>query len=321
MAGIKELRVRIKSVGGIKQITKAMEMVASTKLRRFQDRALASRPYAQEIAGLVGRLAGMLGPEVADDMPLFRAGQGTKTLALVVSSDRGLCGPYNTNIGRAVEQWMFTRKQAGLGGPESVEFCVYGRRAQSFLIKRGRKVTHFFSDPPMERVDYRAAAVTARILQKAFLSGEYRDVVFFYTAFESAVKSVPKMVRFLPLSPDALLPAKVSGDLDVDHAKPVTQVQRTPVQVTQLQSGPLLLEPDGPTIFNQLVPRYLESLIYNGLLESLTSEYASRRFAMKNATDAASDQQAELKSIYNRKRQETITKELLDIVGGAEAVK
>jgi F-type H+-transporting ATPase subunit gamma len=310
MAGIKELRVRIKSVGGIKQITRAMEMVASTKLRRFQDRALASRPYAQEIAGLVGRLAGMLGSE-AMDMPLFRPGQGDKTLVLVVSSDRGLCGPYNTNIGRAVEQWMLGRMKAGLGGPESVEYCVYGRRAQSFLLKRGRTVTHFFSDPPMEKVDYRAAAVTARILQKAFLSGAYRDVVFFYTAFESVSKFVPRMVQFLPLTPEALIPRKSADEAEGEGARKAAEVE----------SGPLLLEPDGPTIFNQLVPRYLESLIYNGLIESITSEYASRRFAMKNATDAASDQQAELKKVYNRKRQENITKELLDIVGGAEAVK
>jgi F-type H+-transporting ATPase subunit gamma len=308
MAGIKELRVRIK--GGIKQITKAMEMVASTKLRRFQDRALASRPYAHEIAGLVGRLAAMLGSEEMDS-PLFREGKGDKTLVLVVSSDRGLCGPYNTNIGRAVEQWMLGRMKAGLGGPESVEYCVYGRRAQSFLMKRGRTVTHFFTDPPMEKVDYRAAAVTARILQKAFLTGEYKDVVFFYTAFESVSRFVPKRVQFLPLTPEALIPGKSAGDAEGEVAKNVQPVQ----------TGPLLLEPDGPTIFNLLVPRYLESLIYNGLLESLTSEYASRRFAMKNATDAASDQQAELKKVYNRKRQENITKELLDIVGGAEAVK
>jgi F-type H+-transporting ATPase subunit gamma len=301
MAGIKELRVRIKSVGGIKQITRAMEMVASTKLRRFQDRALASRPYAQEIAGLVGRLAGMLGSD-ALEMPHFRPGQGDKTLVLVVSSDRGLCGPYNSNLGRALELWLANRKKEGRD-PSSVEYCCYGRRAQSFLLKRGRTVTNFFADPPMEKVDYRAAAVTARILQKAFLSGQYREVIFFYTAFESMVKFVPRMVQFLPLTAEALVPAKAGEGAQ------------------HLETGPLLLEPDGPTIFSQLVPRYLESLIYNGLLESLTSEYASRRFAMKNATDAASEQQAELKKIYNRKRQETITKELLDIVGGAEAVK
>jgi F-type H+-transporting ATPase subunit gamma len=290
MAGIKELRLRIKSVGNIKQITRAMEMVASTKLRRFQDRAVASRPYAQEISGLVGRLAAMLGGDV-EDMPLFQPGQGDKTLVLLVSSDRGLCGAYNTNLFRILETWLRSHE-----GP--VEYFVYGRKGASYLTKRGREVTRFLTDPPMEKVDYRNAALTSRMLQQAFSSGRYKDVVVFYTAFESMVKFVPTMVPFLPLAPETL-----------------------GAGAAKKQSGDLILEPDGPTIFAQLVPRYLEVRIYNALLEALTSEYASRRFAMKNATDAASDMQKALKGAYNRKRQETITKELLDIVGGAEAVK
>jgi len=299
MAGIKELRLRIKSVGSIKQITRAMEMVASTKLRRFQDRAVASRPYAQEITGLVGRLAGMLGSEI-EELPLFQAGKGQKTLVLLVSSDRGLCGAYNTNVFRKLEQWLQARGDAG-----PVEYYVYGRKGASYLTKRGREVTRFLTDPPMEKVDYRNAALTSRMLQQSFLSGQYKDVVVFYTAFESVVKFVPTIVSFLPLTPAALGAGQkaAAGAADVSAA------------------GDLILEPDGPTIFNQLVPRYLEVRIYNALLEALASEYASRRFAMKNATDAASGMQKALKSAYNRKRQETITKELLDIVGGAEAVK
>ncbi|MEZ6016994.1 MAG: ATP synthase F1 subunit gamma [Planctomycetota bacterium] len=297
MAGIKELRVRIKSVGNIKQITRAMEMVASTKLRRFQDRAVASRPYAQEISGLVARLAGMLGSDVGD-MPLFQAGQGEKTLVLLVSSDRGLCGAYNTNLFRTLETWLRERGQGA--GP--VEYFVYGRKGASYLTKRGREVTRFITDPPMEKIDYRNAALTSRMLQQAFLSGQYKDVVVFYTAFESMVKFVPTIAPFLPLTPDALASGSGAG-------------------AGKAAGGDLLLEPDGPTIFTQLVPRYLEVRIYNALLEALTSEYASRRFAMKNATDAASDMQKALKSVFNRKRQETITKQLLDIVGGAEAVK
>ena len=299
MAGIKELRLRIKSVGSIKQITRAMEMVASTKLRRFQDRAVASRPYAQEITGLVGRLAGMLGSEI-EELPLFQAGKGQKTLVLLVSSDRGLCGAYNTNVFRKLEQWLQARGDAG-----PVEYYVYGRKGASYLTKRGREVTRFLTDPPMEKVDYRNAALTSRMLQQSFLSGQYKDVVVFYTAFESVVKFVPTIVPFLPLTPAALGAGQkaAAGAADANAA------------------GDLILEPDGPTIFNQLVPRYLEVRIYNALLEALASEYASRRFAMKNATDAASGMQKALKSAYNRKRQETITKELLDIVGGAEAVK
>lgn len=291
MAGIKELRLRIKSVGNIKQITRAMEMVASTKLRRFQDRAVASRPYSQEIAGLVARLSSMLGDTVADE-PLFNAGAGERTLVLLISSDRGLCGAYNTNLFRSVEQWI-----AGHGGADNTDFFVYGRKGAQYLTKRGYSVKQFITEPPMEEIDYRNAALTGRMLVDAFTSGEYRDVHIAFTAFESMVKYVPQIAPFLPLTPESLGGSEDDGSSDA------------------------IMEPDAGSIFEALVPRYLETRIYNGLLEALTSEYASRRFAMKNATDAASDMQKELKGIYNRKRQEGITKELLDIVGGSEAVK
>ena len=135
------------------------------------------------------------------------------------------------------------------------------------------------------------------MLVNEFESGKYHDVRLFYTAFESMVKYRPCNVPFLPIS---------GGDLETDDAIP---------------SGETLLEPDAAAIFDHLIPKYLETRIFNALLEALTSEYASRRFAMKNATDAAEDMQSELRGIYNRRRQEKITKELLDIVGGAEAVK
>ncbi|MEL6430667.1 MAG: ATP synthase F1 subunit gamma [Planctomycetota bacterium] len=292
MAGIKELRLRIKSVGNIKQITRAMEMVASTKLRRFQDRAVASRPYSQEIAGLVARLSAMLGDSVADE-PLFQPGAGDRTLVLLISSDRGLCGAYNTNLFRRLEAWLSER-----GGHEGCDFFVYGRKGAQYAKKRGFNVKRFITDPPMEEIDYRNAALTGRMLVEEFESGAYRDVHLAFTSFESMVKYRPDVLPFLPLTPDAFGDAgEGTGAADV------------------------ILEPDAESIFERLVPRYLETRIYNGLLEALTSEYASRRFAMKNATDAASDMQKELKAVYNRKRQEGITKELLDIVGGSEAVK
>ena len=290
MAGIKELRQRIKSVGSIKQITRAMEMVATTKLRRFQDRATASRPYTLEITGLVGRLASVLGDQLAD-RPLFSAGAGEATLGLIVTSDRGLCGAYNSNLLRRVEAWRAEH-------PRPVDWFVYGRKGFQYMDKRDFQVERYLTDPPLESIDYRNAAITARMLVREFEQGTYRDVVLCFTAFESMVKYVPTVTPFLPISGEAL--AGEGGGRQV---------------------GDVLLEPDAETIFDRLVPRYLETRVYNALLESLTSEYASRRFAMKNATDAATDMQKVLRGIYNRKRQEGITKDLLDIVGGAEAVR
>ncbi|TDJ65703.1 MAG: ATP synthase F1 subunit gamma [Planctomycetota bacterium] len=294
MASIKDLRQRIKSVGSIKQITRAMEMVATTKLRRFQDRAIASRPYTEEIAGLVGRLASMLGEDL-EGHPLFRRGAGERTLLLVVSSDRGLCGPYNSSLFRKLQAW---RKERGGRDADPTEYFVVGRKGYQYMDRRGFRITRFLTEPPLEKIDYRNAAVTARMLTQSFLSGEYSDVQILSTRFESMVKFVPTIAQFLPVSG-----ASIAGEGG----------ERIPAGV--------ILEPDAATIFDQLIPRYLETRAYNALLESLTSEYASRRFAMKNATDAASDMQKALRGVYNRKRQESITKELLDIVGGVEALK
>jgi F-type H+-transporting ATPase subunit gamma len=290
MAGIRELRGRIKSVGNIKQITRAMEMVATTRLRKFQERAMGSRPYTEEITGLVSHLAAMLGSEV-EKRPLFRKGEGDKIAVLLVSSDRGLCGSYNSNVFRALEGFL-------LEYPErEIDYFVYGKKGYQYLTRRDREVARLFVDPPLERIDYRGAARTAGDLVELFLSGEYQRVKVLYTAFESMVRYVPRWIDFLPIEAGTL------GDLD------------------ETRAWDAILEPDAATIFDRLVPRYLETRIYNALIEAITSEYASRRVAMKNATDAAGDMQIELTGIYNRKRQEGITKELLDIVGGAEALR
>ena len=291
MAGIKELRLRITSVGNIKQITRAMEMVATTKLRKFQDRATASRPYTDEISGLMGRLAAILGEDVAD-RPLFRKRDADRRLALVVSSDRGLCGAYNTNLFRALEEWRERQEK-------EVRYFVYGRKAFQYMDKRGFHIESALTEPPLESIDYRNAAITARMLAREYESDAYDSVWMLYTAFESVSKYVPTWLQFLPIEASAL-----GGGEAADEEG----------------TGDVLFEPDPVAVFDQLVPRYLETRIYNALIEALTSEYASRRFAMKNATDAATDMQKVLRGIYNRKRQENITKELLDIVGGAEAV-
>lgn len=291
MASIRDLRNRIKSVGNIRQITRAMEMVATTKLRRFQEKAVASRPYSQEITGLVTRLATLMGDEIGD-RPLFAPGAGKRVAILLVTSDRGLCGAYNSNLFRKVEQWVAANKGV------DVDWYVYGRKGYQYLTRRGRNVERFFVEPTLEQTDYRAAARTSKVLVDAFLSGKYEKALVLYTAFETMVRYVPTELQFLPIQG---VEAQVGGK--------------------NAASGDVILEPDAAAIFDRLVPRYLETRVYNALLESLTSEYASRRVSMKNATDAAKSMGNALKKVYNRKRQENITKELLDIVGGVEALK
>jgi F-type H+-transporting ATPase subunit gamma len=180
-----------------------------------------------------------------------------------------------------------------------VRFLVYGRKGYQYLTKRGLNVQRYLVDPPLEKVDYKLAKFSARAVAEAFLSGEYAEVRLLYTAFESMVRFVPVWVTLLPL-----------GGQGAD----------TPAE-KEAARGNVILEPDIETLLEKLVPRFLETRIYNAMLEAITSEYASRRMSMKNATDAASDMQSILKGIYNRKRQESITRDLLDIVGAAEALR
>ncbi len=307
MSGVRELRARIKSVGNIKQITRAMEMVATTKLRRFQDRAIASRPYSREIARLVQHLVAVLEGEL-EGRPLFQLrpeGPGTKIAVLLVSSDRGLCGAYNSNLFRALETAIASHPE------QELEFFVYGRRGYQYLMRRNRTVRRLLVDPELEKVDYRSAARAARTASEAFLSGEFARVRVLYTAFESMTRTVPTWIDLLPIRPAELAASSAPADPEGGGAAPAGNARASDV----------ILEPDAETIFERLIPRYLATRLYNALMEAITSEYAMRRVSMKNATDAARDMQKELRSLYNRKRQETITKELLDIVGGAEALR
>ncbi len=291
MANVRDLRKRIKSVGGIQQITRAMEMVATTKLRRYQDRAIASRPYAEEVQKLVTSLGAVAAEgRLQFSSPLFEKKEGG-TAVFLITSDRGLCGAYNSNVFRLMENYLHGFQGNGL------RFYVYGRKGYQYLKKTRREVERFFVEPALEKISLANSRVVLQQLLQDFESGKFAQLQIFYTAFHSMVSFKPTRVQLLPIDP---------GELSGGDTQPVSD---------------LLIEPDPQTVFNLLVPKYLETKLFNLLIESLTSEFASRRMSMKNATDAAGDMKSELSRIYNRARQEGITKELLDIVGGAEALR
>lgn len=292
MAALKDLRRRFGTVGNIKQVTRAMEMVATTKLRRFQERAVASRPFTEEALLLVRNLVTLLGPRT-QELPLFRRPETGPTAVLLVSSDRGLCGAYNSNLFATLERWLAGRDRS------QVIFYVYGRKGYQYLQKRGYHVERYLVDPPLERVGVRNVALVAAGAIREFTSGRFAELKVLYTSFETMVRYVPTWLDVLPVSA-----AELVGE------EPVRPVGPDPI-----------LEPDPETILERLVPGYLNTILYNALVQSITSEYASRRVSMKAATDAATDMQKVLRGIYNRKRQERITSDLLDIVGGAEAVR
>ncbi len=292
MANLKELRGRIKSVSSIAQITGAMEMVASMKLRKVQSKAQGFAPYPAEIRDMIFRIAAKVAGE--EDVPLFRSREVKTVGVFLISSDRGLCGSYNSNLLSGLRKKIDELKAEG----KEVKFWVYGRKGYAWLQRRGFEVERFFVEPPLDKADFAAAKHVAEELVEAFTSGQVDEVRMFTTRFQSMVKFVPTDAAFLPIKTIAV------GD-DAEQQK---------------MELDFLIEPDATTVFNSLMPRYLETVVFDAMLQSLTSEHASRRMAMKGATDAAGRMQKDLKKIYNRARQESITKELLDIVGGASAV-
>ncbi|HMQ22361.1 MAG TPA: ATP synthase F1 subunit gamma [Planctomycetota bacterium] len=299
MVNIRDLKVRIKAVGNIRQITRAMEMVATTKLRRFQTRAEASGPYTNEIERLVKSLAAGVGG--GEGSELFEVREKIKSVGvLVIGSDRGLCGAYNTNALIAHRQWEKT--QAG----REIKRYVIGKKAMGYFARRKLEVAAYFDDPILEVMGYRDAARLSDFFVKEFVEGRIDEMYVVYSAFKSMTRYVPTVFKFLPL-----------GQIEAGAGD---GAEGSAAASEQKAAGDLLLLPSPEVIFSQLVPKYLEARMFNALLESLTSEYASRRVSMKNATDAASDMVGDLKRVYNRARQERITKELLEIVGGAEAV-
>lgn len=291
MANLKELRGRIKSVASIAQITGAMEMVASMKLRKVQAKAQNFHPYTEEIRHMIARLSGYVGNDA--ELPLFRQ-RDVKTVGIfVITSDRGLCGSYNSNLLSLLKKQVEVLKAEG----KVIKFWCYGRKGYTWLTRRGYEVERFFVEPPLDKADFSAARLVGDELVAAFAAGAVDEVRMHYTQFVSVARFKPTGEHFLPITSIAVGDA-VDDKYDLDF----------------------LLEPDAATVFNRLMPRYLETVVFDAMLQSLASEHASRRMAMKGATDAAGRMTKDLKKVYNRARQETITKELLDIIGGANAV-
>lgn len=302
MANLKELRGRIKSVASIAQITRAMEMVASMKLRKVQAKAQTFFPYAQELRAMIERLAAKVGTE--SGLPWFRTEHPKTTGVLLITSDRGLCGSYNTNLLKALQD--LANEVKAKDSDRKVKFWCYGRKGYTWLTRRGFAVERFFVEPPLDKLDFRAAKMVAEALAQAFLDHTVDNVRIYYSQFKSMIRFEPTAERFLPV---------MNHDFVTVPANTRTQETAAAVPDTDF-----LMEPDTTKLFDVLIPRYLETMVFDAMLQGLASEHASRRMAMKSATDAAVRMNKRLKKIYNRARQENITKELLDIVGGASAV-
>jgi len=289
--GTKELKRRITGVKNIQQITKAMEMVASQKLRRLQARAEAARPFAQKIQQLVGRLAGSVRRELS---PLLEEREVKRTANLVVSSDKGLCGGYNANLVRLVLATI--PRDAG----EAQRTRVLGVKGGTQLSAKRLPLDGVYEDN-VEKLDFARIRSVVQELVRDFQSGRVDQVRLIYTAFLSAASQKPVVVTLLPIRPEELLAQAGAGG--------------------QGSGREFIVEPSADELLRLILPKYLEIKAYTAVLESLASEFTARRNAMKQATDAADDIIGALHRQYNRARQESITKELLEVVSGAEALK
>ena len=289
MAAGKEIRGKIKSVENTKKITKAMEMVAASKMRKAQDRMRAARPYSEKIRTVAGNLS-KANPEYVH---AFMKEQSAKTAGMiVVTTDKGLCGGMNTNVLRAVTNKIRDLQAQGTG----IEAVAIGNKGLGFLGRIGAKVaahvTQLGDTPHLERL-----IGPVKVLLDAYARGELSAVYLGYTKFINTMKQESVVEQLLPLSPNAL----------------------------QTDEGPqhgwdYIYEPDAQTVIDDLLVRYVEALIYQAVAENMASEQSARMVAMKAATDNAGNVIAELKLVYNKTRQAAITKELSEIVAGAAAV-
>jgi F-type H+-transporting ATPase subunit gamma len=293
MAAGKEIRLKIKSFENTKKITKAMEMVSASKMRKTQDRMRAARPYGDKIRIITANLA-KANPEYRS--PLMRKVEGApKSVGFVlVTTDKGLCGGMNTNILRALTQKI--REVQGAGG--KVQAVAVGSKGLGFLNRIGAKVVsqvvQLGDKPHMDKL----IGPVMTILD-LFSNGELDAVYLCYTRFVNTMTQEPKVELLLPLTPEALEAAKgESSQYAWDY----------------------IYEPEAKVVIDALMTRYIEALVYQAVAENMASEQAARMVAMKAATDNAGNLIAEFKLIYNKTRQAAITKELSEIVGGAAAI-
>jgi F-type H+-transporting ATPase subunit gamma len=292
MAVGKEIRGKIKSVENTKKITKAMEMVAASKMRKAQERMRQARPYSDKVRNIAANLS-QANPEYRS--PYMRTDGASKVDGfVVVTTDKGLCGGLNTNILRA----LTNRMRESQDGGRSVQTVAIGNKGFGFLNRIGAKVishaVQLGDAPQLEKL-----IGPVKVMLDAFVAGKVDSVHLCFTKFINTMKQEPVIVKLLPLSAESLAQSEAE----------------------KAQYGwDYIYEPDAPSVIDELLTRYVEALVYQAVAENMASEQSARMVAMKAATDNAGSLIGELKLIYNKTRQAAITKELSEIVSGAAAV-
>jgi len=288
MAGAKEIRTQIASIKNTQKITRAMEMVAASKMRRAKERMQSSRPYAEKISGVIAHLA-----HASSEYhhAYMMKGREVKRIGyIVISSDRGLCGGLNTNLFRRMTAEIKQNQDAGIG----VEFCLIGKKAVAFFKRFGGKVQGQVIDLG-DKPKINDLVGTVKVMLDAFERGEIDQIKVVYNKFVNTMTQETTI--------EQLVPIEVSEE-----------------EKEMKHHWDYIYEPDAKTVLDQLIQRFIESLVYQSVVENAACEQSARMVAMKSASDNAGDIIGELQLIYNKARQAAITQEISEIVSGAAAV-
>ncbi|MBO0781134.1 MAG: ATP synthase F1 subunit gamma [Ktedonobacteraceae bacterium] len=296
MPSTREIRQRIRSIKNTAKITKAMQMVASSKMRRAQERVQQSRPYSEQLNALVSRLARAAGADVGEELALLQQRPVRNIGIVLITPDRGLCGALPSNINRLAAQFAAEQQQrfAEQGQTPGVSFIGVGRKGRDFILRSRQNMLAEFTNYG-DRPSMNDASAIAQVAMDAFLNGEVDVVHLIYPKFVNTMTQQPISTQLLPVQP----PADQGGERE---------------------SIEYLYEPDPREIFKALLPRYVDTQVYQALLETISSFLSAQMIAMKNATDSANEMIDDLTLIYNKARQAAITMQIIEVVSGAQAL-
>lgn len=303
MANWKEIKRRIKSIKNTGKITKAMELISTVKMKKAQDQANEKKAYIRSMHEVfLG-----IGEQFGESKFFQNNGQG-KTLAVVVTSNKGLCGGYNINVMKKISQY---KKQ---NPTETIDFITVGKRGTQFVARTGHHIVADFSQDYSDNIHLVFAKSISRLVQEKFLSGEYSKIKIFYTHFVNTIKQVSVAHQFLPLN-------KVGIELYFKQIFGEDFYEDKDFLRNEVKKADYAVEPSKQEILDQLLPMLLDSMMFDTILESKASEHSSRMIAMKNAKDNANKFASKLTLAYNKARQAAITKEVSEIVSGVESMK
>jgi F-type H+-transporting ATPase subunit gamma len=297
MPSTRDIRRRIKSVKSTAQITKAMQLVAAAKMKKAQDQATNGRSYAELMNKI---LVGLRDAAEEGSHPFFEEGKGSKTLVLVIASDKGLCGALNTNL---VKKLVNTQIEG------EVDYITIGKKATQALTRLRKSLLADF--PIKDPAKFTELRPVGKFIQDNFRGGEYKKVLVAFNNFVNTVTIVPTVEQLLPVDK-----VKLGGKRSFEGMGSALEVKETSTDVPQYT-----FEPDAATVFETVLPQYVNNTLYQMLLESRASEHSSRMVAMKNATDNAKQMLKDLSLEYNKLRQAAITNELLEITTAKMALE